>query len=59
MGTKDIGIFAKCLGVFFGSVYSFEPHITDTIVEAVYGVFLLGTANYYPLLWTMKVEFIG
>lgn len=46
-------------GVFHSSVYSFEPHIKDAIAEAVYGVFFLGSANYNPVLWTMKVEFMG
>lgn len=53
-------ILGKSLGgVLLGSVYNFEPHIKDAIAEAVYGVFFLGVANYNPVLWTMKVEFIG
>ena len=40
-------------------IYNFEADFWDAVAEAIYGAFMLGTAQYNPVLWTMHVELIG
>ncbi|KAG9553817.1 hypothetical protein KCV01_g22611, partial [Aureobasidium melanogenum] len=39
--------------------WSFEPSATLAVKEATYGAIFQGVSSYNPILWTMKVEFIG
>ena len=35
------------------------PNLWEAITQGVYGVFATGGSTYNPVLWTLKVEFIG
>lgn len=39
--------------------WNFDPSIGSALREGVYGAIFTGQSSYTPILWTMKIEFIG
>ncbi|MGU7842177.1 acyltransferase family protein [Burkholderia sp. AW33-5] len=47
------------LGSFIQSFYRFQPSISTTMRDAIYGSLVFGQSRYNYVLWTIGVEFLG
>ncbi len=60
LGLKQSGQLAPIThSAWLTQFWNFDPSIGDALRQGVYGAIFTGQSTYTPILWTMKIEFIG